>query len=156
MASILRVRDNDGNIVEIPVMQGPPGPKGDKGDTGPNEVSTTTATNISGILKGNGSTVQAAQAGADYMTPPTTATDLPSSGTALADNTIYYVSELVGTYAFAAPSSGWAHGQFVTDATVNVSFSGLFLGAAPIIEANKAYEFDVFDGIWSVQEVVVE
>lgn len=111
---------------------------------------------LSGILKGNGSTVQAAQEGTDYMAPPATVMDLPSSGTALADNTIYYVSELVGTYAFVSPSSGWAHGQFVTDATVNVSFSGLFLGAAPIIEANKAYEFDVFDGIWSVQEVVVE
>lgn len=31
MASILRVRDNDGNIVEIPVMQGPPGPAPEKG-----------------------------------------------------------------------------------------------------------------------------
>lgn len=27
-------------------------------------------------------------------------------------------------------------------------------GAAPTIEASKAYEFDVFDGVWAVQEVV--
>ena len=34
MASILRVRDNDGNIVEIPVMQGPPGPVGNTPEKG--------------------------------------------------------------------------------------------------------------------------
>lgn len=49
--------------------QGATGPQGETGPAGPNEVSTTTATNISGILKGNGSTVQAAQAGADYASP---------------------------------------------------------------------------------------
>lgn len=38
MASILRVRDNDGNIVEIPVMQGPPGPAG---STPPKRALTT-------------------------------------------------------------------------------------------------------------------
>ena len=34
MASILRVRDNDGNIVEIPVMQGPTGPAGSTPEKG--------------------------------------------------------------------------------------------------------------------------
>lgn len=34
MASILRVRDNDGNIVEIPVMQGPTGPAGSTPERG--------------------------------------------------------------------------------------------------------------------------
>ena len=27
-------------------------------------------------------------------------------------------------------------------------------GAAPAIEANKTYEFDVYNGVWAVQEVV--
>lgn len=49
--------------------KGDPGADGAKGDTGPNEVSTTTATNISGLLKGNGSTVQAAESGVDYAAP---------------------------------------------------------------------------------------
>jgi hypothetical protein len=48
---------------------GEKGEKGDKGDPGPNEVTTATATNIDGILKGNGSYVQAAIAGTDYATP---------------------------------------------------------------------------------------
>lgn len=48
--------------------RGPEGPQGIQGPIGPNEVSATTTTNISGILKGNGSTVQTAIAGTDYAT----------------------------------------------------------------------------------------
>lgn len=55
--------------------QGPAGATGAKGDTGPNEVSTTTATNISGLLKGNGSKVAAAVKGTDYL-----ASDSPIDG----------------------------------------------------------------------------
>ena len=86
---------------------------------------------------------------------PLSSSSFPTSGTALAANTIYTVSG-VGTYAFTAPTTGntWAHGKFTTGSTVNVSFNGTFQGAAPSIEANKAYEFDVFDSVWAVQEVV--
>lgn len=86
---------------------------------------------------------------------PLSSSSFPTSGTALTANTIYTVSG-VGTYAFAAPTTGnkWAHGKFTTGSTVNVSFNGTFQGAAPSIEANKAYEFDVFDSVWAVQEVV--
>ena len=118
------------------------------------EINEGTPSNISGLVKGNGSTLQAATAGTDYMTPPATATALPSSGTALTANTIYNVSAAVGSYNFVAPSTGWAHGKFTTDATTSVSFAGTFLGAAPSIEASKTYEFDVLNGVWAVQEVV--
>ena len=86
---------------------------------------------------------------------PLSSSSFPTSGTALTANTIYTVSG-VGTYAFTAPTTGnkWAHGQFTTGSTVNVSFSGTFQGAAPSIEANKVYEFDVLDSVWAVQEVV--
>lgn len=47
------------------------GQTGPQGDPGPNEVSTATATNITGLLKGNGSKVSAAQAGEDYEAPGT-------------------------------------------------------------------------------------
>jgi hypothetical protein len=49
---------------------GSPGAKGDQGDpgaAGPNTVSTTTDTNITGILKGDGAHVGAASAGTDYV-----------------------------------------------------------------------------------------
>ena len=118
------------------------------------EIDSTTPTSLNGILKGNGSTVQAATAGTDYMTPPATATALPASGTALTANTIYAVATAVGTYAFTPPATGWAHGMFTTDSSVSVSFSGTFMGEAPTIEASKIYEFDVFDGVWAVLEVV--
>ena len=86
---------------------------------------------------------------------PLSSSSFPTSGTALAANTIYTVSG-VGTYAFTAPTTGnkWAHGRFTTGSTVNVSFSGTFQGAVPSIEANKVYELDVFDSVWAVQEVV--
>lgn len=85
---------------------------------------------------------------------PKTANALPASNTALTANTIYHITNAIGTYVFTPPAEGWAHGYFATDSTVNVSFSGQFVGAAPTIEASKAYEFDVFDGVWAVQEVV--
>ena len=49
--------------------QGIQGPAGADGAAGPNEVTTATATNLSGILKGNGSSVTAAVAGVDYAAP---------------------------------------------------------------------------------------
>ena len=86
---------------------------------------------------------------------PVPRTDLPASGTALTNDTVYTVSATVNTYSFRPPANnGWAHGTFTTGSSVSVSFSGTFVGAAPTIEASKAYEFDVFDGVWAVQEVV--
>ncbi|MBS7355135.1 MAG: hypothetical protein KIG86_01665 [Eubacteriales bacterium] len=210
--AILKIKDPPtGEWQEVTVMQGKSGPQG---PAGPNEITTETASSITGILKGNGSTVEVAIAGTDYasadqfldlydivigdqqsnietyvvgniidagaimkaakvddggrtrtlavpaapgtdyMAPPASATALPDSGTALTANTIYAVAVAVGTYAFTPPDTGWAHGMFTTDSSVSVSFSGTFVGAAPTIEASKVYEFDVFDGVWAVQEVV--
>ena len=92
--------------------------------------------------------------GTGLQAAPITTTILPDSGTALANNTIYNVAVAVGTYVFAPPESGWAHGKFTTGSSASVSFSGTFLGTAPTIEANKTYEFDVYNGVWAVQEVV--
>lgn len=92
--------------------------------------------------------------GTGLQAAPITTTILPASGTALTANTIYNVSSPVGTYVFTPPASGWAHGMFSTGSSVSVSFSGTFMGAAPTIEASKAYEFDVYNGVWAVQEVV--
>ena len=69
---------------------------------------------------------------------PRNVSSLPASGAALTANTIYNVSSPVGTYVFAPPASGWAHGKFTTGGSVSVSFSGTFIGAAPAIEANKS------------------
>lgn len=55
-----------------PGADGQDGAEGPQGPAGPNEVSTTTATNITGLLKGNGSTVQQAVAGTDYAKPSNT------------------------------------------------------------------------------------
>ena len=91
--------------------------------------------------------------GTGLQAAPITTTILPASGTALANNTIYNVAITVGTYTFTPPATGWAHGKFTTGSSVSVSFAGTFLGTAPSIEASKTYEFDVYNGVWSVQEV---
>lgn len=48
---------------------GSPGAAGPQGPAGPNTVSTTTGTDITGLLKGNGSNVVQAVEGTDYLTP---------------------------------------------------------------------------------------
>ena len=108
-----------------------------------------------GILKGNGAGgVSAAVAGTDYQAPAAQATLLPTSGTALTANTLYNVSAAVGTYSFKAPATGWVHGTFTTGTAPNITFTGKIIGKLPDFAENKAYEFDVFDGVWVVQEVV--
>jgi hypothetical protein len=44
-----------------------PGPQGEQGDPGPNEVSTSTLTDITGILAGDGTNIKQAVAAIDYM-----------------------------------------------------------------------------------------
>jgi len=88
---------------------------------------------------------------------PAAAAALPASGAALAANTVYTIPNTapVGTYQFAPPPGGWAHGTFYTDAAVTVTFAGgTFLGAAPSFNASSRYEFDVSDGVWAFAEVV--
>ena len=92
--------------------------------------------------------------GYNFMNPPRLEESLPELSPSLYENTIYNVSSPVGTYVFNPPEFGWAHGKFTTGSSVSVSFNGTFIGAAPAIEANKTYEFDVYNGVWAVQEVV--
>ena len=47
-------------------------PQGEPGGTGPNEVTSSTATNLTGLLKGNGTNVEAAVPEVDYATPEQT------------------------------------------------------------------------------------
>lgn len=112
---------------------------------------------INGIPKLNGSGVLSqAVSGTDYLMPPTSATALPSSGTALSENTMYSVSAAVGTYQFKSPTSGWAHGFFSTGSTFDITFAtgSTFLGEIPSFAASRVYEFDVYNGCWAISEVV--
>ena len=114
-----------------------------------------TPDNVSAAVSGHNSADNAHSAlFNNKQTAPASATVLPASGTALTANTIYAVTDAVGTYAFTPPATGWAHGTFITGSSVSVSFSGTFMGATPTIEASKTYEFDVYNGAWAVQEVV--
>ena len=86
-----------------------------------------------------------------------TASSLPTSGTALTGNWIYVVSAAVNTYSFKPPvNNGWSHGVFITGTTPNITFTGKIIGKLPKFAANKTYEFDVYRGVWIVQEVAAQ
>lgn len=86
-----------------------------------------------------------------------TASSLPASGTALTGDQIYTVSAAVNTYSFTPPvNNGWSHGVFITGTTPNITFTGKIIGKLPKFAANKTYEFDVYRGVWIVQEVAAQ
>lgn len=77
---------------------GPQGPQGEKGatgatgpqgPTGPNKVSTTTATDIAGLVKGSGGKMAQAVANSDYISPANLTTRLGRSTAVNAADTNY-------------------------------------------------------------------
>lgn len=76
---ILSVRDDQGNIIPIPAIQGRDGVDGKDGKgraPGPNLINTDTPTPLAGILMGSGGSVKTAVSGADYATPAEVAAKL--------------------------------------------------------------------------------
>ena len=69
---ILSVRDDQGNIIPIPAIQGRDGVDGKDGKdgaAGPNLINADTLTPMAGILMGAGGSVKTAVSGTDYATP---------------------------------------------------------------------------------------
>ena len=69
---ILSVRDDQGNIIPIPAIQGRDGVDGKDGKdgaAGPNLINQNTLTPMAGILMGSGGSVKTAVSGTDYATP---------------------------------------------------------------------------------------
>lgn len=119
------------DTVNIRGPQGPAGADGANGQdgaegpAGPNEVSTTTGTNITGLLKGNGSTVQQAEAGTDYALPSKsyTATLLASAW----EDGVQVVS-ISGLSATANGTIGLADGS--TDDQINATLAAVLVKTA--------------------------
>lgn len=160
---ILYLRNSQGELEPIPGMIGPPGEQGIPGQDGadgapgPNEVTAATGTNLTGLLKGNGTAITAAAAGTDYIAPPTLLTALPASETALQDNAEYRVDSAVGTYQFAFPASPhriWL--RITTSASPAITFPAgtKYGGGAPTWKASTEYEMTVVDGRVVVMEMV--
>ena len=103
--------------------KGAKGSKGDTGATGPNSVSTSTATNITGILKGNGSTVAAAVAGTDYAAPDHTHSYIPASEKAAASG----VASLDADTKVTASQASAAVVNVSASTTLSSSHAGRFL-----------------------------
>ena len=98
------------------------GPQGPQGPVGPNEVSTTTDTNITGLLKGNGSTVQQAVAGTDYVAMES---DPTVPAWAKAENKPTYTASEVGAEAT---------GAVATHNTAGDAHASLFAAKADLVD----------------------
>ena len=127
-----------GTWVDNGTIQGPQGEAGADGAPGPNEVSTNTATNITGLLKGNGANVLAAEAGTDFAT----AGIAESGGSA---STGYWVKYDDGTMIWTAtrtmsvePFS--ASGSLYISSFIDLgTFPESFYGT-PFVKAEQQYE----------------
>ena len=127
-----------GTWVDNGTIQGPQGEAGADGAPGPNEVSTSTATNITGLLKGNGANVLAAVAGTDYAAKGIT----DSGGSA---STGYWVKYDDGTMIWTAtrtmsvdPFS--ASGSLYISSFIDLgTFPESFYGT-PFVKAEQQYE----------------
>ena len=113
----------NGATYDFTAPKGATGSKGDTGATGPNSVSTSTATNITGILKGNGSTVEAAVAGTDYAAASHTHSYIPTSQKAAANG----VASLDADTKVTAAQASAAVVNVSADLTLASAHAGRFL-----------------------------
>ena len=113
----------NGATYDFAAPKGATGSKGDTGATGPNSVSTSTATNITGILKGNGSTVAAAVAGTDYAAASHTHSYIPTSAKGAASG----VASLDADTKVTASQASAAVVSVSANTTLAASHAGRFL-----------------------------
>ena len=92
--NVIRVTLSNGAAADFEVKNGSKGNPGDPGDSGPNEVSSATATNITGLLKGNGSTVQKAVPGTDYEAPGAASTAVSTHNAASAAHSTLFAAKM--------------------------------------------------------------
>ena len=51
--SLIKIKNEQGEFIDIPVIQGPPGPKGDTGDIGPQGLAGTSVNVIEATSESN-------------------------------------------------------------------------------------------------------
>ena len=95
-----------------PGKDGAPGATGPQGPEGPNRVSTATATDITGLLKGDGAAVRQAAAGTDYISPANLTARLGRGDNGAAANTAY------GSFMARAVAAGTEAPQSLADGCV--------------------------------------
>lgn len=147
-------------------------PQGAKGDTGPNILSTSTATALNGMIKGNGSKVAVATAGTDYQSPLTAGADYNRYAAGTATNQFPAAISGVTTldngqrYAFSfssssrklkGPVNGYASGTMNVTGTNSGSLTfdtGEIVVGETFPLATGLYFFDVQNGIWHFSKAV--
>lgn len=145
--SILRVKDDQGNYVEIPAIKGEPGASG--------VIDATTESALTGLLKGAGGHIAPAVAGTDYVAPADMAAKqnkVTASGLLKGDGAGGITAAVAGT-DYAAPASVAAKQDKITA-------SGLIKGdgeggiSAAVAGTDYAPTIDYIveqglDGIWT-------
>ena len=121
---------------------GATGATGPQGPAGPNSVSGSTATTLTGILKGNGSVVSAATAGTDYGTYSKPSGGIPTSDLASVDTApnSSHTSYLITSAAVASQVL-----RFSNVSTGTSSGGTVFAANNPLITADHVLADCVFD-----------
>lgn len=110
-----------------------------------------------GSLDGNTVHAQLLDLYSKIFSPGLLLDELPESGSPLANNARYRVTDEVGTYAFAwpdAPFEAWL--RFATSDTPVITFpeGTRYIGGAPAFKASTTYEMSVTDDVVIYMEVL--
>lgn len=114
--------------------QGPAGSQGATGPAGaagPNTVSTSTTTNINGLIKGNGKTIQQATAGTDYTLPITYKTGEVATGDTWVDGKPIY------RYVYSGVPTNPGGNEFVIDSNMNSSYVDKVISGVFVLQINS-------------------
>jgi hypothetical protein len=128
-------------------LTGPAGATGATGATGPNTVSTSTSTNITGVLYGDGTNVSAATA-AQRLGSVTKA----ELDTAVSDGNVLYVGDVTSNATHTGDVTGDTALTIANDAVTyakmqNVSAASLLIGRGSASGAGDAEEITLGSGL---------
>lgn len=152
MAAILRVRDNDGNITDIPAIKGDKGDKGEpgiqgiKGDKGDPGERGEKGDPVEPYVIGDTLVFEASSPDTVYRVEKTS----DDTENELLPNVFYVFPEMTSlSVTFAAPSDTTVVNEYKFRFTSGTTATTLTLPASVIgeltVEANKVYEISIID-----------
>ena len=135
-------------------LTGPQGAQGAQGAPGPNEVSESTATALSGLLKGDGTKVTTAAAGTDYATPDMAIQEVADSYTDFDTMQTPGMYRLNSSIYMHAPFSNGSETSYLLEV---YEYGGRIYQRAddPATSTRSAVRYLTTDAAWSSWEISV-
>lgn len=143
---ILNLRNTAGEFEPIPAMIGP---QGLQGVPGPNEITTATATPLSGVLVGKDGYVKEGEAGEDFAAAAHAAQHAANGADPIipADIGAAAADDLTGHISTLVTGAAGAHGLKQYHGTWTPSFYGLTTAGSPVYGADRIGEFSIIGNL---------